>query len=237
MKTHPISKALIVVLFVVVVGASYVIWQKRHSGSNINPTNPNEPVACTLEAKLCPDGKTYVGRTGPNCEFAVCPTVSKPTKPTKPLNPATTTAPVGWKKVIDTQSGVTFSYPVSIETTYIQTAEWPPRVRVLAHSYSCNSGGSEAVQGGVTEEVNIDTQNFCITKVSEGAAGSTYTNYQYAFGKGNKTVVLSFSLRFPQCLNYDLPKKIECTNERDVFDPNKIASDISKILEFIQYAL
>jgi hypothetical protein len=28
--------------------------------------------ACTLEAKLCPDG-SYVGRTGPNCEFAACP--------------------------------------------------------------------------------------------------------------------------------------------------------------------
>lgn len=32
-----------------------------------------EPVACTMEAKLCPDG-SYVGRTGPNCEFAPCPT-------------------------------------------------------------------------------------------------------------------------------------------------------------------
>lgn len=31
-----------------------------------------EPVACTMEAKLCPDG-TAVGRTGPNCEFAACP--------------------------------------------------------------------------------------------------------------------------------------------------------------------
>lgn len=28
--------------------------------------------ACTLEAKICPDGSS-VGRTGPNCEFAVCP--------------------------------------------------------------------------------------------------------------------------------------------------------------------
>lgn len=27
--------------------------------------------ACTLEAKICPDG-TSVGRTGPNCEFAPC---------------------------------------------------------------------------------------------------------------------------------------------------------------------
>ncbi len=31
-------------------------------------------VACTEEAKLCPDGSA-VGRTGPNCEFAPCPEV------------------------------------------------------------------------------------------------------------------------------------------------------------------
>jgi len=30
-------------------------------------------VACTMEAKMCPDGSA-VGRTGPNCEFAPCPT-------------------------------------------------------------------------------------------------------------------------------------------------------------------
>lgn len=34
--------------------------------------NPQEGVACTQEAKLCPDG-SYVGRTGPNCEFSPCP--------------------------------------------------------------------------------------------------------------------------------------------------------------------
>jgi hypothetical protein len=33
----------------------------------------DEPVACPADAKLCPDGKTYVSRTGPNCEFAPCP--------------------------------------------------------------------------------------------------------------------------------------------------------------------
>ncbi|MDO8633666.1 MAG: hypothetical protein Q7K34_00030 [archaeon] len=32
------------------------------------------PVACTLEAKICPDGSA-VGRVGPNCEFAPCPEV------------------------------------------------------------------------------------------------------------------------------------------------------------------
>ncbi len=40
------------------------------AASSIIPND--EPVACTMEAKLCPDG-SYVGRTGPNCEFAACP--------------------------------------------------------------------------------------------------------------------------------------------------------------------
>ncbi len=35
-----------------------------------HPNTP-APVACTMEAKLCPDG-TSVGRSGPNCEFSVC---------------------------------------------------------------------------------------------------------------------------------------------------------------------
>ena len=43
---------------------NYSIWQLNTSDSG--------QVACTQEAKLCPDG-SYVGRTGPNCEFALCP--------------------------------------------------------------------------------------------------------------------------------------------------------------------
>jgi len=35
-----------------------------------------KPAACTMEAKLCPDG-TAVGRSGPNCEFAPCPAEPK----------------------------------------------------------------------------------------------------------------------------------------------------------------
>ncbi len=39
----------------------------------VNPESPTPTSkACTLDAKLCPDG-SYVGRTGPNCEFAPCP--------------------------------------------------------------------------------------------------------------------------------------------------------------------
>jgi len=39
-------------------------------------TESTEPVACTMDAKICPDGSA-VGRIGPNCEFAACPTSSE----------------------------------------------------------------------------------------------------------------------------------------------------------------
>ena len=32
------------------------------------------PTACTMEAKQCPDG-SFVGREGPDCEFAACPSL------------------------------------------------------------------------------------------------------------------------------------------------------------------
>ena len=44
-------------------GAYYLVKQKSQAP---------QPVACTQEAKQCPDG-SYVARTGPNCEFAQCP--------------------------------------------------------------------------------------------------------------------------------------------------------------------
>ena len=39
---------------------------------NPKPIQIPEPVACTMDAKICPDG-SGVGRVGPNCEFAPCP--------------------------------------------------------------------------------------------------------------------------------------------------------------------
>jgi hypothetical protein len=38
----------------------------------IRPWEENCTIACTAEAKICPDGSA-VGRTGPDCEFAPCP--------------------------------------------------------------------------------------------------------------------------------------------------------------------
>lgn len=50
----------------------------------IEPSSPNAPpVACTMEARACPDG-SYVGRQGPNCEFSPCPGPSQNPAPKPP---------------------------------------------------------------------------------------------------------------------------------------------------------
>ena len=52
------------------------------SGDSRFPSVPEEDqVFCTQEAKLCPDG-SYVGRTGPQCEFAACPGADSTELPT-----------------------------------------------------------------------------------------------------------------------------------------------------------
>jgi len=49
-------------------------WVKHGVPSAPMPTEPcgEEPVACTMDAKLCPDG-SYVARIPPKCDFAPCP--------------------------------------------------------------------------------------------------------------------------------------------------------------------
>lgn len=49
--------------------AGYVFIVGRPSDNN---DDTSKLVACTMEAKLCSDGSA-VGRTGANCEFALCP--------------------------------------------------------------------------------------------------------------------------------------------------------------------
>lgn len=49
------------------------------------PSQGGGDLACTKEAKLCPDGSA-VGRVLPGCEFAPCPTQKQSTSMPAPLN-------------------------------------------------------------------------------------------------------------------------------------------------------
>lgn len=63
------KKWLVGIGIVLAVGVAYLLW--LNVAIKDEPIG-NEPVYCTQEVKQCPDG-SYVGRSGPKCEFAPCP--------------------------------------------------------------------------------------------------------------------------------------------------------------------
>lgn len=182
----------------------------------------NAPVACTQEAMLCPDG-SYVGRTGPRCEFAPCPTQEEPVVP--PQNNADV-----WNTSTNKQEGITFLAPQSLGTEYIHLIEWPPEVEVADVPFTCKESGSVVMPEGKTTQKNIENISYCVTEESEGAAGSIYTKYIYAFAKDAQTVRFSFTLRAVQCGNYDEDKKSACESERASFDIDALSDKIAKTI-------
>ncbi len=66
------KKYLIISLVVVLIllGAGLVYFNLKNI-SSVTIEN-SQPIACTKEAKICPDGSA-VGRQGPKCEFEECP--------------------------------------------------------------------------------------------------------------------------------------------------------------------
>lgn len=254
---------------VLLVGVSLLVWTQYSQ----KPQPIPQEVFCTADVKQCPDG-SYVGRTGPNCEFTKCPefvpeTVTLPEgytlesyKVEKVLemscvknsecetpaeyrvqsrcpftslclqNKCAVVCPdyvdASWKTVEDEASGLTFRYPEKLSTQYIDIVDWPPEVQVLNEAFECIEAGNEIDRAGETEKRIVDDRNYCVTRKTEGAAGSMYTQYAYAFPKDNTTVTFIFTLRSQQCANYDELKKTECENERESFDVDNVVDKMAK---------
>ncbi len=62
-------KKILLILIAAALGATTAWWVSEGPASTDLEA---EPVACTADAMLCPDGSA-VGREGPDCEFAACP--------------------------------------------------------------------------------------------------------------------------------------------------------------------
>lgn len=115
------------------------------------------------------------------------------------------------------------SFDHSLSLKYIELVEWPPQIHSFDESYSCIPGGNEFEQEGITEEKIIERHSYCVTKVTEGSLGNYYTRYSYASAQEAQGVnILTFSLRFSQCANYNEPQQRECEQEQTDFDPDTL---------------
>ena len=71
-----VAKAVALIMFITLPILAFIFgmnFQQRMSDNNQIVESPTpEPVACTMDALICPDG-TAVGRVPPSCEFEACP--------------------------------------------------------------------------------------------------------------------------------------------------------------------
>ena len=195
------------------------IW--RLQNTTVPPVND---VACTMEAKICPDG-TSVGRSGPNCEFAACPVAN-----------SGSIVPADWLSVATGTPAFSFSYPPKLVAVYITPVSWPPQVIVSSTPFNCQATEATSSLPDRTQDLFVNNHEYCVKARSEGAAGSTYTTYDYTaptpavFGAG-QTITFSFVLQYPQCYNYDEPRQSACTVEHQNFDLNSLIDQMAQSLK------
>ncbi|MFA6536215.1 MAG: hypothetical protein WC250_03455 [Candidatus Paceibacterota bacterium] len=199
------NTVIVVLVVVAVISGGLALWFNEISFER-------GQIACTMEARLCPDG-SYVGRVGPKCEFSPCP--SSADKETK-----------GWTTFTDPAGAYSFKYPADWPTDYVATVDWPPKVNFISGPFTCTEGGSQIARAGETVKKLIAGREYCITKEVEGAAGTMYIQYVYATEFGDRTAYFTWTMRQPQCLNYDQPRQGECLDEENAFDPDSLMSQI-----------
>jgi len=166
-------------------------------------TAPKQPAVKQAKGILCTEEVKFcadgssVRRSAPNCEFAKCPEVT-----------------------------ATY-YPENLSAVYISPVEWPPKISLSPGIFSCAETPAESSLPSRIAKRLVDNRLYCVEAVSEGAAGSVYTDYTYTTQKNDQLLSLKFVLRYPQCDNYEDPNKTKCKTERETFDLDGVIDRIA----------
>lgn len=199
---------------IVLAGAVFLVWVKLAKAP--------ETVYCPQDARQCPDG-SYVGRIAPSCDFAACPSGSSTCASTETC----VTASSSLKTEIDQEQGIEYQYLEKLPTIYIQPQDWPPTVKVSDEVFACQgTPASTSTLEVVAQERTIEGHGYCVKESVGAAAGSRYTTYVYSTLKDGKLATVSFTLRAPECANYDEPKRTACQVERTDFNPDSLVLPI-----------
>lgn len=98
--------------FIFILGGLIILSIGLFGGYYLTKSSSKPTIkACTKEAKLCSDG-SFVGRTGPNCEFALCPeiTITQSSPTPDPI--------ANWIKFSNPNVKFTLNYPPEFKIVY-----------------------------------------------------------------------------------------------------------------------
>lgn len=125
-----------------------------------------------------------------------------------------------------------FLYPERIPTTFISAVTWPPEVVRADSRYKCVESAT-STGGVITTKHMVGDREYCVTESSEGAAGSMYRTFEYNFQFGGEPYRTVFTLRYPQCDNYDEPQKSACKAEQGSYSVDELVDRIAQSIQKI----
>jgi len=117
------------IILVILIGLG--VWYFQTSPKSFNMPGTQ---ACTQEAKICPDG-TAVGRTGPNCQFAPCPTEN--TNPTTSTPSDQSQNPQG-KQLVYLRSAAQSGLSATIEVDPIEIFSGEDAIQAAMKDTGCS---------------------------------------------------------------------------------------------------
>lgn len=140
-----------------------------------------------------------------------------------------------WISSEPTAQNLIYLYPEALPTSFITASEWPPLVEEVASNPVCKEGRVTGADGPEkrTEKRMVDDREYCVTLSEGGAAGSMYRSYEYAFEFGGVPYRIAFTLRYPQCENYDEPQRGACTSEQATYNVDGLADRIAQSIQHV----
>lgn len=168
-------------------------------------------VACTQEAKICPDGST-VGRTGPKCEFTECPTVK-------------TDETADWKTYQNNEYGFEIKYPNGFfdlnhepkvligDCNYSVFPNECPNINdIVVKDQAADGGDINIIKSNISmpnywkkpngEKLTINNVPYCLYQTEDAGMGHVYNYYYYATVKSQKCLITYLATDTVNCEFY-----------------------------------
>jgi hypothetical protein len=144
------------------------------------------------------------------------------------------TSPKYLAKNFDPTGEYSFNYPAEINTKFIKSYKWPPKLVVIPGDSKCTAGESGEKHHKKIESRNIGGYDFCVTTVSKVKDNRQVHLYAYSLTQNNFTYILYFGTSSDICDDFTTGKRILCELEKKGENPDKMVIGIFQSIKRTQ---
>lgn len=162
-RSSPRTTFSVILIAAIIIAAAYLRIRQVMVGTPNGNTNTVQTIACTLEAKLCPNGTT-VGRVAPKCDFAPCPGAANANANAN-TNAASNTNTLSNATTLYTDSEFNFSLQYPSTWTQTKSSTGSADDRIANYSFTNGTDGvtltvaSAALESMILDSFSVSTES------------------------------------------------------------------------------